>query len=190
MKKGGGKSKGGAYENIIARHLALRFKAFRITEDDCYRTKNSGATKKQPGDIQFSPAMSKVFPAIIECKHYKNILIKICVPLDRQPKSYPIKAWWIQLLREQKDVDKKFGANSRFALLIMRQNRCPDMVAFAPQTLSKVLPTSNIRSAKFRNIIKTSWKTDIIWIVPLSDFLDYFVEMRNAWLPSMKSAKH
>jgi hypothetical protein len=122
MRSGGSKSKGGAYELIICRKIALAFKSLGIKEDDCYRTKNSGATKRQPGDIQFSPRFAKLFPVLIECKHYRSISYKLGKDLSAQPKSYVICKWWLQVIREQKErKDKK-------AILVFRQNNCSDLI--------------------------------------------------------------
>lgn len=170
-KKGvNGKAKGGKFEHTIARTIAEHFNPLKIKEDDCYRTKNSGATVRQPGDIQFSPALRKVFPAVIECKHYRSIHYKMNAPIESQ--INPIKEWWKQFRQEQRQAKKSH------ALLIMRENRCPIVVAFFPAAIDRIAPNVIIKKAKFRTIIKTSWKGDPVWIVPLTDFLHYYVAMR------------
>lgn len=154
-------AKGGAYENTVARKIAKAFRKHGITEDDVYRTKNSGATKKQPGDIQLSPVAVKVFPAVIECKHYKRIVWIMGKPIHNQ-NSY-LKKWWKQVEQEQRD------APERFSILIFRPNRCPDMAAFVPKTVGKFVPL--FPHIRFNNIIKTKSQTERIWIVPLKLFL-------------------
>jgi hypothetical protein len=154
MRKGGGKSKGGAYEILICRILAKAFAPFGALEDDFYRTKNSGSTKSAPGDIQISPAIAKLFPALIEAKHYRTISWRPGKPIQNQLAVF--RKWWQQTEREQK------AKKDRFALLVFRANHCPDMVAFKSDA---------INVGNFKNIIKTSYKSVAVWIVPLADFL-------------------
>lgn len=173
MRKGGGKSKGGSFEHLIAEQISTAMKVFGIHADDCYRTKNSGATKAQPGDLQFSPALCSLLPATIECKHYAHINYKLGKPLHLQPKSYPILDWWKQLKREEKDAGNKFG------LLIMRGNHCSDLVAFAPKRMVVVfdalnMPRFTFSRYNFKSLIITRFHAEEVWIVPLSEFLEVY----------------
>lgn len=125
MRPGGGKPKGGAYENKIAKKIALAFAGCGIAQDDCYRTKNSGATKYQKGDLQFSSALRKMLDVVIECKHYKGgrIVYQLFTPLKDMPKSWQFKQWWTQLEEEIISSDKP-------GLLIWRENNGEDLVSF------------------------------------------------------------
>jgi hypothetical protein len=166
-------AKGGAYENIIAKQLAVAFKPLRIKPGDVGRTKNSGASKDCPGDIHLSPAFLKILPAVIECKYYKKLpFFRICIPLHLQNKT--LISWWKQVTKDTKKAKRP----KRFSLLVFRVNFCGDVVAFKPEQINDMCPELIIKKAKFRNIIKTSWKEDTVWMVPLLDFLDHFVAMR------------
>lgn len=174
MRKGGGKSKGGAYETATARRISKAFAMFGILEDDCYRTKNSGATKAQPGDLQLSPVFAKLLPAVIECKHYRTILFKLGRKLSAQPKSYPIHQWWLQVRAEE-----KASTRNHFGLLIMRENNCDDLCAFSPVKLHATFNKHNLRTIPltrncFDSLLITHYKEDEIWIVPLSEFLEVY----------------
>lgn len=173
MRKGGSKAKGGAYELSIAKKIASAFNQYGIKEDDCYRTKNSGATKSQPGDLQLSPAFAKIFPATIECKHYRNVRYKLGRKLDAQPKSFPIVEWWKQLEREERDAGNKFG------LLIIRENNCADLVGFDPDKLQSVWTPYNLsfKSSYFKTKLNTIFGERRVWFVTLDDFLSWYTLM-------------
>jgi hypothetical protein len=175
-------AKGGNYENIIVKQFAIAFKPLGIKIGDVGRTKNSGASKDAPGDIHLSPAFAKIFPACTECKHYKKLpFFRICIPLHLQHKM--LVDWWKQVTRDTKRSKK------RFALLVIRVNFCGDVAVFKPNEINKRCPELIIKKAKFRTIIKTSWKEDVVWMVPLQDFLDYFVAMRMLSCRNIKSIK-
>ena len=188
MRKGGGKQKGGAFENVIARKIAKAFVKFNITEDDCYRTKNSGATKAQPGDLQMSPALAKLLPALIEAKHYKKIEYKLGKFLSAQPESYIIRKWWKQVKREERDharADKFKMQAPKFGLLVMRQNNVPDICAFSPQKLKSAFEARHcdhphLTRYTFKNLIITYFRDEEVWIVPLADFLTHYT-LRYKW---------
>lgn len=164
-------AKGGAYENMIVKQLATAFKPLGMKIGDVGRTKNSGASKDAPGDIHLSPAFAKIFPACIECKYYKKLpFYRLCIPLHLQHSL--LKKWWKQVTRDTKRSKK------RFSLLVIRVNYCGDVCLFKPDEINKRCPEQNIRKAKFRNIIKTTWKEDVVWMVPLQDFLNHYTAMR------------
>src|ERR1700761_7991388 len=97
-------AKGGAFEHTVIRRLAEAFKPLGISEDDIFRTKNSGATKKQPGDIQFSPAMAKLWPVLVECKHYKTVPYSLGKTISGLKKTNLLQVWWKQVMRAQKEI--------------------------------------------------------------------------------------
>lgn len=169
MRKGGGKAKGGAYENTIARKIAAAFKSLGIHEDDCYRTKNSGATKKQPGDLQFSPHFAKMFPVLVECKHYKNVKYKLGKAISDLPKSFALKEWWKQVIREQSAIKHKK------ALLIFRPNNCPDIVCLTVEHLTD-LCGDHAKWQVFSWSMFTMWKNHSLIMVPLDEFLPCCVD--------------
>lgn len=182
MRKGGGKPKGGAYEITIARKIAAAFKSLGISEDDCYRTKNSGATKKQPGDIQFSPSFAKKFPVLVECKHYKSIRYSLGKTLSGQPKSMKVRKWWQQVIQEQKERKDKFG------ILVFRQNNCPDLVCLKIehyQSLCLDLPKWEALSWS----MFTRWKDTTLIILKFDEFLVKAVHAAKARRENIKKAK-
>lgn len=165
MRKGGGKAKGGAYEHKIIRILADAFKPLGIHDDDIYRTKNSGATKAQPGDLQFSPKFAKMFPVLVECKHYKTVKYRLGKSIDHQEASFHLFFWWKQVVREQKERKDKMG------ILVFRQNNCSDLVAVRVdhfQVLCSTLPKWEM----FSWSMHTSWKKQAILVCPFDEFLE------------------
>ncbi len=50
---------------------------FKLNKEDVYRTPGSGghifASKEDPGDLVLSMKVKKIFPASVECKHYKKL---------------------------------------------------------------------------------------------------------------------
>lgn len=165
-------AKGGAYENTIIRKLTAAFKPLGIHEDDCYRTRNSGATKTQPGDIQLSPRFGKMFPVLVECKHYKRVKYQLGKSLDHQDKSFHLLKWWKQVEREQKQAKRKFRKEGavRKSILIFRQNRCPDLVAITVDDFSFLcgkLPNWQM----FSWMMFTSWKGKTVIMLHLDEFL-------------------
>jgi hypothetical protein len=171
-------AKGGNFENITARKLAKAFAIFGVKDEDFYRTKNSGASKSHPGDVQPSPFALQFIPATFECKHYKKIEWKLGKSISLQPKSYCILDWWKQVQKEERQTSNRFG------LLIMRQNNCPDIVAFCPAKLKAIFAALNMRwfswtRATFRSVTITSYCGDEIWIVNFAEFLrEYVLHLR------------
>lgn len=164
MRRGGGKSKGGAYEHIIIHKLAAAFKPLGIQEDDCYRTKNSGATKSQLGDVQFSPRFAKLFPVLVECKHYKSIRYSLGKTLSGQAKTSKPKVWWRQVIREQKERKDKMG------ILVFRQNNCPDVVALKQEHYNTLISLVHPYAA-YTWCMFTMWKKETIIMLPFDEFL-------------------
>lgn len=163
-------AKGGTYENTIIRKLTTAFTSLGIHEDDCYRTRNSGASIKQPGDIQLSPRFGKIFKVIIECKHYKRIKYQLGKTLDHQDKSFLLLKWWKQVAKEQKQANKKFKDKARRAILIFRQNNCPDLVALTIDDF-QLLCGYTPRWQALEWVMFTSWKQQPIVVMHLDDFL-------------------
>jgi hypothetical protein len=163
-------AKGGTYENTIIRKLTTAFARLGIHEDDCYRTRNSGASIKQPGDIQLSPKFGKLFKVIIECKHYKRIKYQLGKPLDHQDKSFLLLKWWKQVSKEQKQANKKFKDKARTAILIFRQNRCPDIVCLKLDDFKKLV-LGDLDRFYYSWFIFTKWKKEDIVLVLLDEWL-------------------
>lgn len=173
MRKGGGKSKGGKFELAIISKLTKAFKPLGIQEDDCFRTKNSGATKSQPGDIQFSPRFAKLFPVLIECKHYRSVSYLLGKKLDKQQKSNFLTAWWKQVVREQAQRKDKVG------ILVFRQNRCPDVVAMKVSQFNELmgyLPQWHAWSWS----MFTTWKKETVMFVLFDEWLKFVIVKKQA----------
>jgi hypothetical protein len=169
-------AKGGAYENTIIRKLTVVFKPLGIHPDDCYRTRNSGATKAQPGDIQLSPRFGKIFPVLIECKHYKNVKYQLGKPIDNQDKSFHLLKWWKQVNKEQRQAQKKFKkkGNIRKAVLIFRQNRCPDLIALKLEHYYSFGLSPDWFHYSW--VMFTMWKKESVIMLPLDEFLPLVVD--------------
>lgn len=93
-----GKRKGGVFENRILDNLRKEF-----GYDSVHKTKGSGNTKDDKGDLVF---MRKY---LIECKHYKKLSWR---DLDN---------FWIKIRDEAKHMNK-------VPIIIYRENRQPIMV--------------------------------------------------------------
>lgn len=134
MRPGGGKPKGGSYEHKIADKIQKAFAHKGVEEGDVYRTKNSGAGKKQKGDIGLSSHAARHFPFTTECKHYKKFnLNHLFIPYVNMSSKWLFKQWWRQLKAECK-ISKKPG------ILIIRANGCPDICALQMTYLLDLLP--------------------------------------------------
>lgn len=166
-------AKGGAYEHTVIRKLAVAFKPLGIQEDDIFRTKNSGATKSQPGDIQFSPRLAKLLPVLVECKHYKTVKARLGKSIDKQGASFHLFFWWKQVQREQKERKDKMG------ILVFRQNNVQDLIAIRVDHFRELcgkLPKWEL----FHWSMFTSWKKQAIVVCPFSEFLDLVVAHKLA----------
>lgn len=162
-------AKGGTYENTIIRKLTTAFACIGIHEDDCYRTRNSGASAKQPGDIQLSPRFGKLFKATIECKHYKIVKYQLGKPLHTQDPSFRLFAWWKQVEKEQQQA-KKIKGLTRQGILVFRQNHCPDLVAMTIASFEFFC--GNLPNwQKITWVMFTSWHSKKIIIMHLDEFL-------------------
>lgn len=134
MRIGGGKPKGGKFEHITADKIQKAFEHKGVKEGDVYRTKNSGAGKKQKGDIGLSSHAVRYFPFTVECKHYKKFnLNHLFHPYIEMSSKWLFKQWWSQLRAECK-ISGKPG------ILIIRANGCKDICALRMSHLLDMLP--------------------------------------------------
>jgi hypothetical protein len=168
-----GKPKGGKYEHTVIKILAKAFAPLGIQEDDIFRTKNSGATKAQPGDIQFSPRFAKIFPVLVECKHYATVKYKLGKSVDHQPASFHLFFWWKQVVREQKERKDKMG------ILVFRQNNCDDLICLKITHFEQLCGHFPKWQA-FSWLMSTSWKNETLVVVPLKEFLPLVVSKIKA----------
>lgn len=107
MKKGGGRRKGNANENHLAKEIVAAFEEFGITREDCYRTPSSGghrfAKKEDPGDLVTSKKLRKLFPFSVEAKHYKDVdLFPFFDSAKNWKKSWKVLAWLKQTVAATK----------------------------------------------------------------------------------------
>ena len=76
MRAGGSKSKGSSFERVVAKLIITAGEDLGFTKRDVYRTPLSGghvfAKHKHPSDLVMTKKVLRVFPASIECKHYKK----------------------------------------------------------------------------------------------------------------------
>lgn len=116
MKQGGSKSKGNAFERVIAKQLS---QYFYNDPDALVRNFNSGglATMRKgaglsPGDIIQVKHLDKPLQFSIECKHHKKFNINDLIIGNTKSNLY--KAW-VQCKRDATTLDK-------IPMLIFKQN--------------------------------------------------------------------
>jgi hypothetical protein len=121
----GSRAKGRSFENVVAKLIIETFAHKGILREHCYATPLSGghpfASKTDPGDLQFSPKLAKLFPYSVECKSYKKLnLIELFTPTAKTPgykrSSGKIVDWW-------KQCKKAAAELKRTPLLVMKQNK-------------------------------------------------------------------
>ncbi len=128
MKPGGGRQKGSSFERKVAKLIVATFAQYGITKEDCYRTPGSGghrfASKKDPGDLVLSPALKKLFPYSVECKHYKELDWTMLLRPDQRRGHFG--TWWRQACKAAQATDT-------VPLLIFKANRS-DIFAMFPHS--------------------------------------------------------
>jgi hypothetical protein len=177
-----GKRKGGKYENLMLKMLAEEFKSIGIQQDDCFRTKNSGGTKDQAGDIGLSPRFAKIFPVLIECKFYKTVKYKLGKAVNKQSNSFHLYGWWEQVRREQKQHKDRCG------ILVFRQNNCPDLVCLKIEHF-QVLTGKMPQWEMFSWSMCTSWQKESLIIVPFKELTVLVIEKAKARIMQRKLIK-
>lgn len=100
---GGGKRKGSSFERKTMRQIILAFAKFNVASTDAFRSILSGGHKESFGDISLSPALAKLFPFSVECKHWRvvDIYQNFC-QFDKMGKACKLKKWWQQTLEGAK----------------------------------------------------------------------------------------
>lgn len=139
MKPGGGSRKGSAYERFVATRLSTWW-TMGERDDVFWRTHSSGAratqrakrgktTNSQLCDICSTDPMGIEFTSqfVVECKSYKTLRLWN-IYLNRTSK---FKVWWAELLGIA-------TAASRRPLLIMRENRQPELCAMDLETFTRM----------------------------------------------------
>lgn len=165
MRRGGGKPKGTGYENKVASILVKAFKHKGVAKRDIYRTKLSGGTKTDKGDLLFASNMLKLFPYTVEAKFYKSFNFEqLFISLEKMKKSWKFKKWWRQLQQECKTTKLKH-------LLVFRYNHAAEnYCGFYPHEM-EYLPHSLKRAGKF--VVKSD--DGPIWVMPFTKFLKIYV---------------
>jgi hypothetical protein len=129
-----GRPKGGGFENAICADIVDAFEQFGVTDQDVYRSKQSGGHKSAYGDIGLSSALAKLFPFAPECKWWKNVFLHdLLLPWEKMSKTKArFGGWWLQTLR---------GAAKchRMPLLIFKANKATVLCA---------IPLSDLRAAQ------------------------------------------
>lgn len=125
MRKGGGKSKGSAFERKVAKMIAAAFRNFGIHQRECWRSVLSGGHKISCGDLTLSPRLEKLFPFSIECKHIKRIHFeRFLFPPYYRKSSWPEWQWVAQA---EGDVKKRPELKP---LLVMKSNTSKVLVLY------------------------------------------------------------
>lgn len=111
MRPGGGRSKGNAFERLVAKMVVAAFSGLGITRKDCYRTPSSGghkfARKTDPGDLVLSTDLSMMLPFHFECKHIKKASVasffgKFYHKSGREVRRKKELVWLDQVVKESK----------------------------------------------------------------------------------------
>lgn len=125
MRKGGGKSKGSAFERDVAKKIVQAFRKQGIKQRECWRSVLSGGHKISCGDLNMSPRLERLFPYNVECKFYKKIEFwHFLVPQHHQQKSWVEVQWLRQMEQGQtKRPDLE-------PLLVMKQNHGPILAMY------------------------------------------------------------
>lgn len=140
MRSGGGKGKGSAYERQICKQLSLWVTAGKRV--DCFwRSAMSGGratiAKRKGIDIRQSGDITAVSPEghaltnryFIECKHYRSLDLESFFIAGKGK----LASFWKIALREARKHNKD-------PLLLVRQNRTPDLVITKPGALKRIVP--------------------------------------------------
>jgi hypothetical protein len=134
MRKGGGKSKGNAFENLIGRKLSL----WLTKEEDgtqLISSRQSGGWKhrreRHAGDLAANGPVGERFREhfLVECKHHKKDLLWSLFYAGK----HSVPDWWGKAVREA-------NAAKLCPMLVCRQNARPIFVALYP-TLAADLAT-------------------------------------------------
>jgi hypothetical protein len=128
MRKGGGKSKGSAFERDIAKKIVKAFKGFGIKQRDCWRSVLSGGHVISAGDLVMSDRLLELFPYAVECKFYKRVdWWHFLMPGSKKRKTWKEWKWVGQAIEGSK---KRKGL---LPLLIVKENHGPTVVVRTPK---------------------------------------------------------
>jgi hypothetical protein len=142
MKAGGGRAKGSGFEREVAA-MILKHAGPRFTKADCFRTPLSGghrfARESDPGDLQISPALTKVFPACVECKRYREISLEHFI-IRKKQRSWQEMRWLDQTISQTKP--------GQIPILVFKANRgvtfCVVSLSALSGKWSIILPFTNV----------------------------------------------
>lgn len=126
MRKGGGHSKGSAFERKIAKEIVKVFrKRFKwVKQADCWRSVLSGGHEMSAGDLRLTPEFRKVFPYAVECKFYRKIdWWRFLLPHKKSGKEWK----WVQ--QAITGANKEKGL---WPILVMKCNHGPTIVCRPP----------------------------------------------------------
>lgn len=159
MRPGGGRAKGSAFEREVAKMIVATFASKGITKEDCYRTPLSGghvyASKKDPGDLQISAALAKLFPYSVECKSYRSLPWE---KLVRRTTSIFDK-WWEQALRAAEGT-------KRLPILVFKQNGSPAYVMYRHNmTMYPKTPAFYLKTAIGIDRVRVLQLEEFLWMV-------------------------
>lgn len=124
-----GKAKGSAFERKIAKEIVKAFRAFGITQKDCWRSTLSGGHARAAGDLELSERLAKLFPFCLEMKHRKKIRFENLF----MKKSTEENGW----IRQTCAGADKFPGST--PVLVMRANNCPIYALVGPRSEVHVL---------------------------------------------------
>lgn len=131
MKEGGGKTKGNAFENLIAKKLSRWLAPGDATQ--LIPSRLSGGWKeaswRHAGDLAPNGPEGEKFRLrfMVECKHNRKDLLWLLFTADAPGRN--LQGWWEKLRKEAEVL-------SLLPMLVFRQNRRPILVAL-PQWLAR-----------------------------------------------------
>ncbi len=175
MKQGNSKQKGGGFEREVCKKLSLWISDGK-RDDIFWRSAMSGGRttvglkkgivrKTQGGDITaIDPIGNKLTDKyMVECKFYKNIQLHSM--LFAKPKSNSIYAFWMELHKKSKELDKD-------KLLIIKQNNLPTLMGIdksSPlvKSLKDIFDISPL--VQFNFIIPSCYLYEFEYVLNISD---------------------
>ena len=173
MKKGGGKSKGSAFERKICKMLSLWFTE-NVRDDIFFRSASSGAmatqrfkkgktTSGQTGDITStnSEGIEFINKFSIELKSYKDFSLDFLVYKNKSL----IHDWWNQCKGDAERENKS-------PLLIIKKNSRPEILIFRCSLYTQIFE-EYFGFIEFEKYIKGFINEDAVIIMKLSDFFEY-----------------
>ena len=133
MRRGGGHSKGAAWEREVAKKIVKAFKPFGIEQRDCWRSVLSGGHQMSFGDLVMTEKLLRLFPFAVECKFNRKIDWWHYL-VHKKYRSDSWKEWlWVKQACEGGLKGKRFEV---IPLLVIKENHGPTLAIMLPHDCS------------------------------------------------------